>query len=263
MGVSRYRNGFQLTVHEDAFDLPLQWKAGRMIFVNSMSDLFHEKLSFSIIEKIYQVMLKAPQHIYQILTKRPDRMAEFFKDKVLPANIWVGTSVELEMYCKRLIELRKITAIVRFVSFEPLLGPIHPNLRGIDWAIIGGESGPGHRSCDPEWVKSLRDECLQAHVPFFFKQWGGPTPKAGGRTLDGKTWDEFPYVLSSLGQYQAMIRTKRYRRGGHQASTTESPPPVLPVSSSLPRPRGAEAGSHDTLVQMPNKNVTGNGIVSP
>lgn len=233
MGQEKYRNGFELTVHEDDFDLPLRWKQGRMIFVNSMSDLFHEKLSFSTIEKIYDVMKKAPQHIYQILTKRPERMAEFFKGKVLPSNIWVGTSVELQMYCKRLIELRKITAIVRFVSFEPLLGPVYPNLHGVDWAIVGGESGPGHRSCDPEWVRSLRDECVQTHVPFFFKQWGGPTPKSGGRLLDGRTWDEFPGVLPTLSQYKALVKPKKLDPG--RASGFEATARPVPETPPLDR----------------------------
>ncbi len=195
MGVAKYEKGFELAVHKDDFLLPLRWRRPRRIFVNSMSDLFHEDLPFEVVEEIYSVMLKAPQHIYQILTKRPARMSEFFGFRKVPPNIWVGTSIELDQYLVRLADLRNIDAAVHFVSFEPLLGRIPLDSRDLDhmeWAIVGGESGPGHRPMSLDWVREIRDACVQSRTAFFFKQWGGRTPKAGGRLLDGHEYNEYP-----------------------------------------------------------------------
>jgi protein gp37 len=201
IGVAKYANGFQLTVHPEAFDLPLRWRNPRRIFVNSMSDLFHQDLAFQTIKKVYDVMERADWHTYQILTKRPQIMERFFRGRKVPDHIWLGTSVELRQYLNRLEPLKKIDVKVRFISFEPLLGPIGEcDLTGISWAIVGGESGPNHREVKHEWVRELRDQCLDQDVRFFFKQWGGPRPKSNGRRLDGRLWDEYPdlHVLPVL-----------------------------------------------------------------
>jgi protein gp37 len=159
-----------------------------------MSDLFHQDLSFRTIERIYRVMEKADWHTYQVLTKRPENMERFFKGRKVPDHIWLGTSIELRQYLTRLQPLKKIDAKIRFISFEPLLGPIGPcDLTGIAWAIVGGESGPNHRPVKAEWIRELRDQCVDQGVNFFFKQWGGIRPKSQGRTLDGRTWDQYPY----------------------------------------------------------------------
>lgn len=192
-GVAKYSRGFRLTVHRDAFHVPLHWKRPRKIFVNSMSDLFHQDVPFGTIERIYDVMVRADWHIYQILTKRPHIMARFLQGREVPDHIWVGTSIELRQYLVRLDDLRKIDARVRFISFEPLLGSIGPcDLTGIAWAIVGGESGPNYRPVEVDWIRELRDLCLAQGVRFFFKQWGGLKPKSGGRLLDGRTWEEYP-----------------------------------------------------------------------
>jgi len=198
MGNPKYRRGFKFTTHSDALELPLMWKSPRKIFVNSMSDLFHESMPVSYLNQCFDVMRKADWHVYQILTKRPERMAAFFRDHdSIPDHVWLGTSVELAMYKTRIDTLRKIHARVRFLSLEPLLGDLGPlNLRGIAWAIVGGESGPGHRPIKPDWVRDIRRQCQDQGVAFFFKQWGGATPKAGGRTLDGQEWNEYPKVPS-------------------------------------------------------------------
>lgn len=193
MGVTKYRNGFEVTLHPDALSLPLTWKRPRRIFVNSMSDLFHARVPFAFVEQVWDVMLRADQHTYQILTKRPERMARFTADRPAPAHVWLGTSVEDVRVVGRIDRLRACDARVRFLSCEPLIGPLPGlDLTGIHWVIAGGESGPGHRPIDPSWVRDLRDQCLRVSVPFFFKQWGGLTPKAGGRLLDGRTWDQMP-----------------------------------------------------------------------
>ena len=194
MGNPKYSNGFKFTIHEDALDLPLKWKRPRKIFVNSMSDMFHERMNDDFLMKCFNVMVKADWHIFQILTKRPEKMLEFTKTYgPLPRHIWLGTSVELDLYKSRIETLRKVPCEIRFVSFEPLLGPIGKvDLKGIAWAIVGGESGPNHRPIDEKWVRELQKQCKHQKVAFFFKQWGGPRPKSGGRLFAGKEWNEYP-----------------------------------------------------------------------
>jgi len=198
MGNPRYQNGFEVTLHEDQLTLPLRWKQPRKIFVNSMSDLFHEEVPDDFIVQTFKIMEKADWHLFQILTKRADRLAEIAPKLPWPSNIWQGVSVESADYTWRVDCLKKIPATVRFLSVEPLLGPI-PSLplKKISWVIVGGESGPGHRRVEASWVRGIRDQCTRAEVPFFFKQWGGRTPKAGGRKLDGRYWNEFPHSSRS------------------------------------------------------------------
>lgn len=199
MGNPRYQRdgrdglGFGVTLHEDLLDLPYRWRQPRRIFVNSMSDLFHPQVPPSFIERVFQVMECVPQHRFQILTKRPGRAAWLASRLAWPTNVWMGTSVESNDVISRVRKLRAIPAAVRFLSCEPLLGPLDlDELRGVDWVIVGGESGPHHRRVDPACVRDIRDACMRAGIPFFFKQWGGRTPKAGGRELDGRVWDEMP-----------------------------------------------------------------------
>ena len=189
-----YEQGFDLKLWESRMRLPLKWTVPRRIFVNSMSDLFHEAIPEQYIQDVFAVMEQANWHIFQILTKRPRRMAELAWKLPWPANVWAGTSIELDRYTWRSNRyLRQVPAAVRFVSAEPLLGPL-PSLAldHLQWVITGGESGPKHRPCNPAWVRDLRDRCLANGVAFFHKQWGGRTPKANGRLLDGRTWDEYP-----------------------------------------------------------------------
>jgi len=190
----KYTNGFKFTLQPTALELPLKWKQPRKIFVNSMSDLFHEDMPYWYLRKCFDVMKKANWHVFQILTKRPEIMQEFAESYGdIPKHVWMGTSVEMSIYKRRIEIVRNIDVKVRFISFEPLLGEIGPvNLEGISWAIVGGESGPKHRPIDKKWVKELRHECRSQNVAFFFKQWGGRTPKSGGRLLDGRTYSEFP-----------------------------------------------------------------------
>ena len=194
MGNPKYINGFDLTLHPSALDLPLRWREPRRIFVNSMSDLFHEFVPDDYIHQCFEVMKEADWHSYQILTKRPERMLRFTrKYGKIPDQIWLGTSVEMGMYNYRIDILRQVKAKIRFISFEPLLNPIgEVDLSGISWAIVGGESGPRHRPIRVEWIRELRDQCLTQKVAFFFKQWGGVRPKSGGRELDGKFWSQYP-----------------------------------------------------------------------
>lgn len=178
---------------------PLTWKKPRMVFVNSMSDLFHEKVPADFIRQVWTVMEKVPRHTFQILTKRPERMAELTRDLPLLENVWLGTSVESSEYIPRIDALRTARAAVRFISFEPLLGSVkRVNLRNIDWIIVGGESGPKARPMQPEWARELRDQCASQRVAFFFKQWGGARPKSGGRLLDGQEWNGFPAHSKSI-----------------------------------------------------------------
>jgi|SRR5438067_5808597 len=189
-----FEQGFDLRLWPERLSMPLRWKAPRRIFVNSMSDLFHEAIPDEYIHRVFTVMMQADWHTFQVLTKRARRMAEMATSLPWPAHIWAGTSVELDRYTWRANEyLRQVPAAVRFVSAEPLLGPL-PSLQldHLHWVITGGESGPVHRQCDPSWVRELRDRCAVAGVAYFHKQWGGRTSKAGGRILDGRTWDEFP-----------------------------------------------------------------------
>lgn len=193
MGKERYRDAFKLTLQPDALDAPLRWKTPRVIFVNSMSDLFHKDVPFEYIQKCFAVMQEASQHTFQVLTKRPERVAELNAELRWPKNVWMGTSVENIDYLDRIRALQKVSAKVRFLSVEPLLGPIaRLPLKGIHWVIVGGESGPGARPMQAEWVRQIRDQCVAKSVPFFFKQWGGVNKKRTGRKLDGRTWDEMP-----------------------------------------------------------------------
>jgi protein gp37 len=195
MGNPRYRNGFAMTLHPDQLALPLRWRRPKRVFVNSMSDLFHEAVPEEYIQRVFDVMAKANWHTFQILTKRSRRLAALAANLLWPPNVWQGVSVESGEYTSRVIDLQTVPAAVRFLSVEPLLGEI-PNLPlvGIHWVIVGGESGGGRRPMTAAWAQSIRDQCVDAGVAFFFKQWGGRTPKAGGRLLDGRTWDETPVV---------------------------------------------------------------------
>ena len=193
MGNPRYQNGFEVTLHEDQLTLPLRWKQPRRIFVNSMSDLFHEEVPDEFIVQVFKVMQRAEWHIFQILTKRADRLAELAPKLTWPSNVWQGVSVENAYYTWRVNALMTVPAAIRFISVEPLLGSIpRLPLEGISWVIVGGESGPHYRSVQPEWVREIRDQCIESKVPFFFKQWGGFTPKTGGRTIDSRLWNEMP-----------------------------------------------------------------------
>ena len=197
MGNPRYRNGFAVTLHPDQLTLPLRWAQPRRIFVNSMSDLFHEAIPEHFIHQTFEVMAKADWHIFQILTKRAERLARLAPSLPWPHHVWQGVSVENARYLWRIRYLKEVPSTVRFLSLEPLLGPIpRIPLERIHWVIVGGESGPRHRPIDPSWVRDIRDQCAVARVAFFLKQWGGRTPKAGGRVLDGHLWDGMPEVRS-------------------------------------------------------------------
>jgi len=185
--------GFRLTLHPDTLDVPRAWTNPRVIFVNSMSDLFHPDVPLDYIRAVFDVVADTPQHTYQVLTKRSKRLARLGAELNWPPNLWMGVSVETTKYSFRLDHLRQVDSAIRFVSAEPLLGPLPDlDLSGIDWVIAGGESGPQARPMDEAWVVAVRDQCREAGVPFFFKQWGGRTPKAGGRELEGRTYDEMP-----------------------------------------------------------------------
>lgn len=219
MGQPRYQKdgkpptsgpGFGVTLHEDKLNDPLRWRKPRMVFVNSMSDLFHPKVPIDFIAEVFHVMFAAPQHTFQVLTKRPKRMAtvveEIYEDEgglspVAP-NIWLGVSIESRAYVERAEWLRRTPAAVRFVSAEPLLGPLalDLDLTDVDWLIVGGESGPNRRPPEYRWVRDLCDVAPHYGTAFFFKQWGGRTPKAGGRELDGRTWDEMPVAADPKGE---------------------------------------------------------------
>jgi protein gp37 len=193
MGQPNYARGFQITMHEGALELPLKWKKPQTIFVNSMSDLFHKDVPVEFVTRVFDVMCRANWHRYQILTKRSDRLLELSPSLPWKPHIWMGVSVESLRYVFRIEHLRKTRAAVKFLSLEPLLGPLPGlNLDGIDWVIVGGESGPGCRPMEPEWAMSIREQCQRAEVPFFFKQWGGTRKAKAGRELEGRTWDEMP-----------------------------------------------------------------------
>ncbi len=193
MGQPNYANGFQLTLHEHVLAYPLRWKKPQMIFVNSMSDLFHENVPETFIQKTFAVMREASWHTFQVLTKRSARLLELDRDIEWPENAWMGVSVELQKYAYRIDNLRQTKVRTKFLSLEPLLGPLPDlDLTGIDWVIVGGESGPGARPMEETWVLDIRDQCINAGVPFFFKQWGGVRKKRNGRILDGRTWDAMP-----------------------------------------------------------------------
>jgi protein gp37 len=196
MGVEKYRNGFKLTLHEDVMEEPITWMKPQYIFVNSMSDLFHKDVPLNFILRIFDVMRRANWHQFQVLTKRAERLLELDSQIIWPDNVWMGVSIENSNYIHRIGLLLQTHATIKFLSLEPLLGPLpNLNLTGIDWVIVGGESGPHARPIKPEWVRDIRDQCLRARVPFFFKQWGGTNKKKTGRLLDSRTWDELPRDL--------------------------------------------------------------------
>jgi protein gp37 len=193
MGNERYQNGFRLTLHKDVVDLPRSWRSGRMIFVNSMSDLFHRDVPLEFIERVFQTMRECPQHVFQILTKRSERLQKLATQIDWPSNVWIGVSVENAAVLSRVDDLRIVPAAVRFLSCEPLIGSLAGiDLRGIHWVIVGGESGPHARTMNIQWVREIFRECRKQKVPFFFKQWGGVRKDLTGRLLGGRTYDEMP-----------------------------------------------------------------------
>ena len=195
MGQPNYANGFNLTLHHHVLELPLKWKKPQTIFVNSMSDLFLKDIPTEFIQKVFEVMHRAHWHTFQVLTKRAKRLSKLSEALAWAPNIWMGVTVENANFTSRIAYLQKTEAFIKFLSIEPLLGPIPDlDLDGIDWVIVGGESGPGARPLKPEWVLDIRDQCKEANVPFFFKQWGGVNKKKAGRELEGRTWNEIPKV---------------------------------------------------------------------
>jgi protein gp37 len=225
MGQPRYRNGFQVTLHPDVLSYPLDWKRPQMVFVNSMSDLFHNEVPLRFIRRVFDVMQRAERHTFQVLTKRAERLERLAAKLPWPDNVWMGVTVESAEYLHRLDALCEVPAAVRFVSFEPLLsGVTRADLTGIDWVIVGGESGPGARPMQPAWARDIRDRCMQPRIPFFFKQWGGFNKKAKGRELDGRTWDEWPRADNA--------RQEAYGRRADQTARVSSP--------STPRHRDTE-----------------------
>jgi protein gp37 len=198
MGQYRYRNGFAVTLHHEAVEEPYGWKKPRVVFVNSMSDLFHEAVPVDFIRRVFAVMGDCSQHTFQILTKRSRRLAELTPLLSWPKNVWMGVTVENADYAYRIDDLRDVPSAVRFLSMEPLLSAVEDvNLDNIDWVIVGGESGPGARPMKKEWVLSIQSKCQRANVPFFFKQWGGVHKKKAGRSLEGRTWDQRPQIKSA------------------------------------------------------------------
>lgn len=209
MGQANYANGFDLTLQERALELPLRWKKPQVIFVNSMSDLFHEDIPIDFVLRVFEVMLRAHHHQFQVLTKRSQHLLELDPILPWPSNIWMGVSVENQDYTFRIDHLRQTNAKVKFLSLEPLLGPLsNLDLTDIDWVIVGGESGPRARPMDPAWVTDIRDQCQEAGVPFFFKQWGGTRKKKTGRELEGRTWDEMPVIYNPIEMKAASNNTR-------------------------------------------------------
>lgn len=199
MGQPNYADGFRLTVQEHMLELPLRWKLPQVIFVNSMSDLFHKGVPAEYIQRVFDVMRRASQHRFQVLTKRSQRLARLSSGLSWQPNIWMGVSVESQEYRFRIDHLRETDAHIKFLSLEPLLGPLtNLKLEGIDWVIVGGESGPGARAMKTEWVLDIRDQCQDAGIPFFFKQWGGTNKKKTGRVLEDRTWDEMPLAAATF-----------------------------------------------------------------
>jgi protein gp37 len=193
MGQANYRDGFRLTLQPQMLELPLKWRKPQAIFVNSMSDLFHDDVPLEYIRRVFNVMRRAHWHRFQILTKRSRRLVDLAPSLDWPPNVWMGVSVESADNVGRIDDLRRTRAAIRFLSLEPLLGPLpRLDLRGVDWVIVGGESGPRARPMEASWVVEIRDECRRARVPFFFKQWGGARKKKAGRLLDGRVWSEMP-----------------------------------------------------------------------
>lgn len=197
MGQRRYRNGFEVTLQPDIVELPMCWKKPRVVFVNSMGDLFHNRVPQEFIAEIFRTMVKSRRHVFQVLTKRAARASKISVGLPWPDNVWLGVTVESTRHLDRLEYLKKIPAAVRFVSFEPLLeGISNLDLNGIDWVIVGGESGPKARRISVQWVRGIRDNCEEKGIPFFFKQWGGARKKRNGRLLDGKIWGEMPSQMN-------------------------------------------------------------------
>jgi protein gp37 len=195
-----YEQGFDLRLWPERLDVPLRWRRPRVVFVNSMSDLFHEDIPDDYVAEVFDVMVRAEQHTFQVLTKRHERLAELAPQLPWPRNVWMGVTIENRRFVHRADALREVPAAVRFISAEPLLGPLERlDLEGIDWLIAGGESGPRHRRIDAAWVTELRDRCQDEDVAFFFKQWGGHRPKTGGRELDGREWNEMPIPVERFG----------------------------------------------------------------
>jgi protein gp37 len=200
MGQAAYATGFDLALHPEKLEQPIAWRKPSEIFVNSMSDLFHEDVPADFIQSVFETMRRASWHRFQVLTKRTERLEELSESISWPENVWMGVTVERRDYASRIDCLRETGAKVKFLSCEPLLGPLPGlDLDGIDWVIVGGESGPGARPMDPAWATNLRDQCLSADVPFFFKQWGGRNKKKAGRILDGRTWSEVPRIATAAG----------------------------------------------------------------
>ncbi len=197
MGQQRYRDGFKVTLQTEALEEPYKWKKPRIVFVNSMSDLFHEEIPLEFVQDVFTVMNENKRHTFQVLTKRSERLRELAPLLEWSQNIWIGVTIENNDYVDRADDLRKVEAAIRFLSLEPLLGPV-PDLEfdGIDWVIVGGESGPGARPMEEKWVLDIKKKCENEHnIPFFFKQWGGVNRKKTGRTLQGRTWDNYPKVI--------------------------------------------------------------------
>ena len=193
MGNPRYKNNFKVTLHHDLIEAPLKWNKPRLIFVNSMSDLFHKDIPLSFIKKIFTTMQEAHWHTFQVVTKRSERLAELAPKLPWPDNVWMGVTVESERYTSRFDDLASVPATVRFSSMEPLLSPITKfSAKQLDWVIVGGESGPGSRAMQEQWVRAIHARCRAEQIPFFFKQWGGVRKKQAGRLLDNQTWDEMP-----------------------------------------------------------------------
>lgn len=207
-----FPNGFALTFHPERLEEPLRWRTPSRVFVNSMSDLFHEDVPLDFIRQVFSVIHSTPWHVYQILTKRHERLGDLASKLDFPENIWLGVSVENQNCVDRLESLRTVPVSVRFISCEPLLGALKLNLTGIDWVIVGGESGQKHRPMKLEWAEDIRDQCQKSGVAFFFKQVGGRTPKAGGRLLNNKIWDEMPNAWSQHIQEWGNIPLKAVRR---------------------------------------------------
>jgi protein gp37 len=218
MGQPNYERGFEVSLQEHMLELPLTWKKPQTVFVNSMSDLFHKEVPDDFIRRVFDVMSRASWHTFQVLTKRAERLQSLGRDLEWPDNVWAGVSVETRKYLERIDCLRKVPARVRFISFEPLLQRLGEiDLTSIDWVIVGGESGPGARPMDQSWVVEIREQCLEAGVPFFFKQWGGVNKKKAGRLLDGRTWEGLP-----LKDIPARRRRLGLRR--HAAAFSATPP---------------------------------------
>lgn len=197
MGLGKYSKEFNLALHDDTLNIPLTWTKPRIIFVNSMSDLFHEQVPLEFIQRVFEVMERASWHQFQVLTKRSKRLSELADLLEWPSNVWMGISVENQDYTYRIEHLAQTNAHIKFLSLEPLLGPLFAlNLSGIDWVIVGGESGPGARPMLEEWIIDIRDQCLATNTPFFFKQWGGINKKKNGRLLQNKIWNQMPEKFS-------------------------------------------------------------------